>query len=242
MSRMAVLSFAASYQTPLPEMAKLLTGLDDKGWNEVIRTLDAIQVWREWFAARYGELKVLRHRSNPDDPPDLDLIFENGQIGLEHTALMPYPLGHAKAIAKEVNPAGGRSLPSLSRQWTRKELEDLALGMPGSAPWANVDDEHNAAFAALISTLRRKLHEPASQVVCVTDEATFGSADTEWLASGLYDILSTNEFQHFGDRTVVLLNRTNHIQFFSALVRRGEPLQAKRDGKPVVPRAQLRYE
>ena len=222
-------------------MGKLLRGLDGKGWNEVIRALDAIQVWRDWFEMRYGELKELRHRSNPDDPPDLDVVFENGQIGLEHTALMPHPLGHAEAIAKKVNPRGGRSLPALSRQWTRKELEDLALGMPGYAPWANVFDEHQVAFGSLVATLQRKLKGPASNVICVTDEATFGSADTEWLASGLYEIANTSEFAELGDRSVILLHRANHIQFFSALVQRGKPLQAKRDGNPTVPRAPLSY-
>ena len=239
---MAVLSFPASYKTSSAEMASLLTKakIDKKGWNEVIRSFDAVHVWQEWFAARYGDLIELRHRSNPDDPPDIELIFARGRMGLEHTALQPYPLGYAEAIASEVNPRRGRSLPSLSREWTRQELEKLALGI-GDAPWADVGDEHRAAVKSLFSSLQRKAKEPASQVICITDEATFGDANTEWLASELDHLLNTDVFAQFGNRTVILLHRNNDLQFFSALVRRGEPLQAKRNGKPTLPRSPFSF-
>lgn len=215
-------------------MAKLFvqSPLDGKGKNEVIRSLDAIQVWQEWFAPRYGELKELRHRSNPDDPPDLDLVFERGEVGLEHTALKPCPLGHAEAIAAEVNPHGGRFLPSLSRQWTRDELEELAFPKT-RASWANSSDEYRVVFASLVATIRRKIRDPASQIICVWDQATLENTADERQAIHLWQTVNTDEFEHFADRTVILLRRDNPLQFFSALVRRNEPLQARRNDKPL---------
>ena len=226
--QMAITAFPLSYRTPLREVAKLLrqSSLDGKGRNEVVRSLDAIQVWQEWFADRYGVLKELRHRSNPDDPPDLDLVFEREEIGLEHTALKPYPLGHAQAIAAEVNPGGGRFLPSLSQKWTRDELANLALGMNPS--WANASDEHRVAVGSLLTTLKRKVQNPASQIISVWDEAMFGTWDIERLARDLSEALNAKEFERFIDRTVILLHRDNASQFYSSLVRRGEPRKDKR--------------
>src|SRR4051812_11257145 len=111
-----ITAISASYQTQQNELHDLLREslLSGKERNEVLWSLDAIQIWRKFFEDLYGKLLSLRHRSNPDDPPDLELIFEDAAVGLEHTSLMPYPLGHAEAVAREVNPRGGRSLPSLS--------------------------------------------------------------------------------------------------------------------------------
>lgn len=242
-SCMAVLAFPASYRTPLEEMARLLrlTRLNKKGRLEVLSALDAVSVWQDWFSSRYGPLTEIRHRSNPDDPPDIDLVFERESVGLEHTLLMPPPLGHAEAIADEINPGGGRILPGISGNFSRQDLEQLAFLMAGKAPWSNVADDHRIAVAALLSAVQRKIRDSGSQVVCVNDKASLEGAGADWLASELYAAVNTNEFADLGDRTVIFLQRDNHIQFFSALVRRGEPLRALRDSAPVVPRAPLFY-
>ncbi len=234
---MAIVSFPASYHTSPEVLVKLLdkSSLDGKGKNEVDWSFDAIQIWQEWFAARYGELKELRHRSNPDDPPDLDLVFERGQVGLEHTALKPDPLGYAEAIAGKVNPMGGRFIPSLSRQWTRDELKRFALGIKAS--WAKTSEEHRVAFECLIEALRRKMQNPTSRIICVRDEATLELTlkpiRSERLAKDLWQVVNTDEFEDFADRTVILFHRDNELQFFSALVRRREPLQMNTDGVPM---------
>jgi hypothetical protein len=239
----AITPFPATYQTSSLEIAQLLlkSPLDGGESNEVLRALDAVQVWREWFCERYGELVEIWHHSNPDDPPDLDLLFEKGQIGLEQTSLMPHPLGYAKAIAKEVNPGGGRLLPGVSQEWTREELERLCFPRTSDAPWAAVGDEHRVAFEKLVSTLRKKMKEPASRVISIYDETTFGGADTEWQTSGLHRVVNSVEFADYGDRTVIFLQRDNDTRFFSALIRRGEPIQAKRDGKIALPRKPLSF-
>ena len=197
--------------------------LNDKGWKEVVESFHVVHVWRAWFAERYGELKELRHRSNPHDPPDLDLVFENGQIGLEHTALKPYPLGHAGAIAKEVNPTDCRGIPSISPNWTRAELETVAFWRNASR--SNMTDDCYAALESLASTVRRKLKEPLSDIICVMDEASFGVMGSKWLASQLWQLVNSKEFERFGDRAVILHHRYTDMQLFSAVVRRGEPLQ-----------------
>ena len=90
-------------------------------------------------------------RSNPDDPPDLELIFASRTVGLEHTSLKLHPLGHSEAIAATIKPGGGRTIPSISKQWSRHELEKLAVGIGSS--WAKTSDEHLVAFDACSSRL-----------------------------------------------------------------------------------------
>lgn len=238
---MAITSFSVSYSTDVLEVAKMATALNlqAKAWNELVWSFDAVQVWRVWFLEHYGELFELRHRSNPDDPPDLELIFEKEQLGLEHTAFMPYPLGYAEGIVREINPSGCVGIPSISRQWTRPELINEILGV--TSEWANVSDEHNTAIDALVSSIRRKIKEPASRVVCVTDRATFGGASTEWLVSQLWSVVNAKESECYSNRIILFMNRSNNIQFFSALIQRGCPLLAYRDGESIIPRKPLFY-
>lgn len=235
MAIMSITPIPASYQTPISTVVgrAIECGLKGKCGNEVIRGLDAIQVWRDWFEERYGELSEIRHRSNPDDPPDLDLVFESGQIGAEVTSLKPFPLGYAEAVAEEINPNGGRLLPSITGAFDRERLEKLALNLDHE--WADVGDEHRRAVECLVETVTRKMKEPASRVICVIDETTFGFTDTEWLATHFHRLLDGKLFGALGDRVVILLNRLNDLQYFSALFQRGAPLLAKRDGVLVCP-------
>jgi len=230
---MAIVSFAICETTSLSDLREMATKsqLDKQGWEEVVESFSAIQVWRSWLGDRYGELKELRHRSNPDDPPDIDLVFEKGQLGLEHTALEPPPLGHAEAIAKEINPGGGRAIPSIARQWARPELESMAFWQNGSDSF--MSDDYSAALESLVSSIRKKLKDQLSRIICVIDKASVGIMESEWLASQLWHQMNTADFELLGDRVVILHHRCTDTHFFSALVCRDEPLQACLDGKPV---------
>ena len=77
---MPITSLPVSYRTTDDEInaCVMQSSLDGKERNEVIWSFDAITIWQDWFATRYGEFKELRHRSNPDDPPDLELFLNKG--------------------------------------------------------------------------------------------------------------------------------------------------------------------
>jgi len=205
--------------------------LDGKEQNEVLWSFDAIQLWREWFAPRYGELKELRHRSNPDDPPDLDVVFEIGEVGFEHTALKPYPLAYAEAIASEINPRGSRILPGISLKWTREKLEKLSSGCScGVSAWSHIDEDQNVAFRNLTATLKRKLYDSASDVICVRDELPFREADFQQLAVCLDQVLNTEGFGHSAGRVFILIRPDKSL---SAVLQRGQPMQVKRYAEPI---------
>jgi hypothetical protein len=88
---MAISSFPVTYDTPLRELSQRLaaSGLKEKERKEVLWSVDAVQIWEDWFSQRHGQLSEVRHRSNPDDPPDIDLVFDRADLGCEHTALLP---------------------------------------------------------------------------------------------------------------------------------------------------------
>jgi hypothetical protein len=224
----AIISFPASYQTPIEGLIGSIRqfALNGKQQNEVLWSFETILIWQEWFVEQYGELKELRHRSGGDDPPDLNLVFKTREIGFEYTALKPYPLGYAEAIASEINPKGSRILPGISLEWTRDKLERLASGnSAGTQVWSNASDDYDLALRNLIATVQRKLCDSESDIICVRDDTTFLCDDFEGLALRLSDLLNSQEFQHAAHRTVILVCARHSL---SALVRRAEALRLKR--------------
>jgi hypothetical protein len=176
-----VTELAITFETSAVDVGKLATsaGLKRKEWNELVWSFQALAVWCTWLVDRHGPLQKVRHRSNPDDPPDLDLVFEKETVGVEHTALQPYPLGYAQAIAEEANPKGGRIIPSISQKWTRQQLEGLALNIVGvRPPFANVADEHSHALQSFVEGAERKI-KGSSKIIVVTDSISHGNYDTE---------------------------------------------------------------
>jgi hypothetical protein len=88
---MACVDLPVTLSTPILKVAKAATalGLKTKEWNEVVRAFDALSAWSKWLTDRYGENQKIVHRSNPDDPPDLTLVFEGSTVGVEHSVLYP---------------------------------------------------------------------------------------------------------------------------------------------------------
>src|SRR5437868_3372446 len=91
-------------------------GLDKKSSREVCRCWDVLQIWRDWFHKKFGELRLIRHRSPPDDPPDLELVFERKIVAFEHTRLQPEHIGRADAVRKrEIAPDVCTVVPAISK-------------------------------------------------------------------------------------------------------------------------------
>src|SRR6266542_6925612 len=78
-------------------IAKTTPGLSEQSHNEVYHCLDMLQSWQQFLKETFGELTSINHRSQPDDPPDLELIFGSRIVGMEHTKLLPSHVGEAEA-------------------------------------------------------------------------------------------------------------------------------------------------
>lgn len=113
--------------------------------------------------------------------------------------------------------------------------------MVGKAPHSNVADDYRIAVEALLSAVQNKLTSSAAEVICIKDkEMLFESIGLEWFASDVFAAVNANALT-VGGRTVILLQRPNPIEFSSALVRHEKPLQVRRNGRPIIPRARLIY-
>ena len=136
-------------------IAKSTAGLTGQSRTEVFQCLDMIQIWQSWFTETFGQIVEIRHRSGPDDPPDLELIFADGRIvGMEHTRLQPPHLGQADALMRKSRKGG--FIPSISSPPKDfGEMKEIVAGV--KIPISSVVDDTAAIFDRLAITLRTKM-------------------------------------------------------------------------------------
>jgi hypothetical protein len=221
---MAISMLSITFETNLQDAldAAKAAGIRRKGRNEVVECLDMAQVWREWFSLRFGELLSVRHRSNPDDPPDIELIFPEKCIAVEHTRLQL--LGWADDIAKEIDPSRCIAIPPVSGPHrNRSELRNLMLGI-GSAS-AGPNKERTVTVKKLVSIAKRKIKTlPHGSVICVVDEMHLFPTEFAGVSHECARILNSDAFGGFDLYTLILLSRSGPNQTRSALIRRQEPI------------------
>src|SRR3977135_334696 len=211
-------------------IAKSTPGLTGQSRTEVFQGLDMFQIWQSWFTEMFGQIVEIRHRSAPDDPPDLELIFADGRIvGMEHTRLQPPHLGQADALMRKS--CGGGFLPSISSPPKKfGEMKDILAGV--KLPMSSVVDDAAAIFDGLAITLRTKMRGmPNGGIIGMVHDLAVSSANKRTIAEIAENIVNRAEFLNFANYTLILLDRANYYQFHSSLVRRGEPIREK-IGKP----------
>jgi hypothetical protein len=101
---MAITPLNLKFGLTADEAAKTVTtaGLTNQGWSEAFECWDMLQIWQDWVSAMFGNIVEVRHRSAPQDPPDMELVFEGGRlVGMEHTRLQPQHLGQASAFMRK---------------------------------------------------------------------------------------------------------------------------------------------
>jgi hypothetical protein len=186
--------------------------------------LDMVQIWQDWIKDTFGKIARINHRSRPDDPPDLELVFENGQaVGMEHTQLLPKHVGEAEAWLRTSQHGGG--LPSISSPPANKdELRDIVAGV--KHVWSNVIDDWKTIFDLLAVTLRKKIGGmPNGGIIGVVCDLFVSDEYKHLLAQVANDIVNRIEFKDFTNYTLILLSRSNRLQFYSALIRRSNILE-----------------
>jgi hypothetical protein len=207
-------------------IAKSTAGLSDQSRTEVFQCLDMIQIWQPWLAETFGQIVGIRHRSAPDDPPDLDLIFTDGRIvGMEHTRLQPAHLGQAEALMRKSREGG--FIPSISSPPKNfQEMKDIIVGV--KAPWSPVVNDAAAIFDRLAITIRTKMRGiPNGGIIGVVHDLIVSNTRKRMITELAENIVNRAEFADFAKYTLILLDRTNHHEFHSSLVRRGEPIREK---------------
>ena len=204
-------------------------GLSGQSGNEVFQCLDMLQIWQDWIKNTFGNISQIRHKSQGDDPPDLELVFEDERIvGMEHTKLLPQHVGEAEAWLRKSGQGGG--LPSISSPPANKdELRDIVAGV--KTAWSNVIEDWAAIGKLLVFTLRKKMDGmPGGGIIGIVCDLFVMDENVRLLAEIANDIVNHVQFSVFSKYTLILLSRSNPLVFYSALVKQAEILEKR--GKP----------
>jgi len=189
-----------------------------------------LQIWQQFLKETFGELTRINHKSQPDDPPDLELIFGGRIVGMEHTKLLPTHVGEAEAWLRNSGQGGG--LPSISSPPANKEeLRDIVAGIKPA--WSNVVDDWKAIFDLLAITLRKKISGmPGGGIIGVVCDLFVMDESDHLLAQIAHDIVNRIEFSDFDKYMLIVFNRSTHSTFYSALIRRGIGISEQRGNPP----------
>jgi hypothetical protein len=189
-----------------------------------------LQIWQQFLKETFGELARINHRSQPDDPPDLELIFGSRIVGMEHTKLLPSHVGEAEAWLRDSGQGGG--LPSISSPPANKdELRDIVAGIKPA--WSNVVDDWKTIFDLLAITLRKKMGGmPDGGIIGVVCDLFVMDESDHLLAQVAHDIVNRIEFSDFDKYMLIVLNRSTHSTFYSALIRHGIVISEQRGNPP----------
>jgi len=229
---MAITPLALNYGLSGKEISQIAraAGLDGQARLEAWQCWDMIQIWQAWVTDRFGSLTSVRHRSPPDDPPDLELIFEKQTVGMEHSRLQPKHLGQARALM-EKSGAGG-FIPSISSPPADlAEMIDIIVGV--KIPMSSTTDDWVAIFDLLAITLRKKMRGmPSGGIIGIVHDLVVSDAKKRALAEVAQNIVNRNEFADLGNYTLILLDRWNVHQFHSSLVRRNEKVLEQTGNPP----------
>jgi len=107
-------------------------GLNAKSSREVCRCWDVLQIWQDWFHEEFGEFKSIRHRSPPDDPPDLELVFSEQTVAFEDKNNDYEFEKEVRIITDAQIPECGRVLNDVS---ANQLIQQIVL-----SPWIELDE------------------------------------------------------------------------------------------------------
>jgi hypothetical protein len=200
----------------------LRTKVNGQGRNEIYQCWDILLIWRDWIEHTFGHLSEVRHLSQNDDPPDLELEFADGRvIQMEHTRLQPPHLGQAAALLNQ-SPEGGLIPPIAPPPQNFAELQEIIFARVRPRP-GNVIEEWRAVVSLLITTLQRKMAAmPSGGLIAITHDLFISKHDHELLGEVAQSVIERPELADFEKYTLLLLNRFNFRQFYSSLIKRGQ--------------------
>jgi hypothetical protein len=204
----------------------LASKLDGQACEELRDCWDISLTWMEWLTGEFGEVQCVRHRSPPDDPPDVELVFADRAVPFEHTRLQPRPLGWAEGLRREIDSGACTTVPSISNPPAgRDAMLNTMLGI-GDGAWSDVIEDLLVLRNCLATSIRKKMTGlPKGGIIAVVNHVQVAEYDA--LAGIITDLLSS-EFPDFSPYTLILHERWNSLQFRSALFRQGESVLRQR--------------
>lgn len=221
---MAIVQLALKYGLSLEDVFQTAraAGLRKQSRIEVVQCWDMVQIWQDWLSKNFGAVTTVRHRSQLDDPPDLELIFDGRTLGMEHTRLQPEHLGQAAALMRKSRQGG--FIPSISSPPANfAEMRDIVAGVKHA--WSNTNDDWAAIFDLLAIRLREKMRGmPNGGLIGMVHDLVVVASDQRSLAEVAHNIVNRDQFADFANYTLILLDRSNILKFHSSLVRRGEDI------------------
>jgi hypothetical protein len=199
--------------------------LDGVYRQEVLECWDMVQIWRDWISENFGKVTSIRHRSPPDDPPDLELLFEDQVIGMEHTRLQPQHLGQAQAVMGKSGQGG--FIPSISSP--PANFTEMRNVIDGAKLIMSPDTDDRAAISDLLeAALRKKMGGmPNGGIIGMMHDLIITSTNKGVIAEVAQNIVNRAGFPDFTGYTLILLDRANRRQFHSSLVRKGEDIRGQ---------------
>jgi len=199
-------------------------GLSAKASREVCHCWDVLQIWRDWFEGKFGELKLIRHRSQPDDPPDIELVFARQTVACEETRLLPEHIGRADALRdSEIAPDVCTNVPAISEpRKTNKELIEKMLSMREDELWTDVAAEHLALGELLSETIRNKMNRLPQDggVIVITDAVAIMGSTLDFLFEAAEALVKSEKFKDFDNYILIVQSRPNTIKYRCALITR----------------------
>jgi hypothetical protein len=142
--------------------------LDKKSFFEFSCTLQAARIWKDWFSQYYGALDYVCIRTNPDDPPDLELSFQKKLLSVEHTSLLTKEYGQLNHLHLTKFQGQGVFLPPLSQKFSDTKELLYAMFTPTPNPPLPIDQMAHAA-KLLEEIVVRKLQKYQPSLLVVTD-------------------------------------------------------------------------
>ena len=193
-------------------------GLADQALQEVIECWDVIQTWRRWIESRCGPLSAVRHRGQGDDPPDLELVFPSTTVPMEHTWLLPFPLGWAEDLKGKMFADVCSNVPSVSQPpRDRAELIEMMGSLEGQ--WSDVAADGTVLARHLATAIRKKIGcLPRGGIIALIDRVSSGEHDRQMLQDVAADFIRSKWCPDFQEHVLIVFSRWNPIQFRSSLI------------------------
>lgn len=219
---MAITPLNLEFGLTVDEVAQAIAaaGLNDQGWSEAFECWDMLQVWQDWVSETFGRITEVRHRSPPDDPPDIELVFEDGRsVGMEHTRLQPQHLGQANAYMRKSGKGG--FVPPI---WPPPaNFDDMKATIAGEKGDSDFIPELLKTFDLLCLTLSKKIQGlPNGGIIGMVHDLDIDCFNQHQMRDMAQDIVNRPEFEGFSNYALILLRRLNHRQYKSLLIRRGQ--------------------
>jgi hypothetical protein len=197
--------------------------LEEKGWPrksswEARQFIVSVKPWLDHLISKHGRITEILHLDNPDDPPDVCVIFEDGAIGFEVTQLVPQEFAYFDHVVSDLRNDHCTVSPTLSAgKLNREQMISHALDQTGMAGWASVEEEARLLKIRFESQFRKKVDRARDNklqyIVMYADSSHLSTTYTCAVARHLTEIIQ-NGIGSFPSAILFVENSQNTYETF----------------------------